>query len=143
MLTCPMARCRAANVASADVCVGCGTPLANYSRMVAHGAQLFNRGLAAAADHRMSEARDLFAAVVLWFPTDLVARNAYALACYCQSDKAAARRSWQAVLERSPRDERAIRGMLLLETPEPAAAAAPKHGKKQRKKSTKSKKKRK
>jgi len=106
--------------------------------MGAHVAQLFNRGLAAAAGQRMNEARDLFAAVVLWCPNDLEARNAYALACYCQSDHAEARRSWNAVLARSSRDETATRGLLLLEQPRrPARAAPARTGRKNRRKAKK------
>jgi Flp pilus assembly protein TadD len=124
MVTCPASRCRADNDDAAGACTSCGTPLASYARVASHAAELFNRGLTAARARRMKEARDLFAAVVLWCPADLEARNAYALACFCQGDKAEARRSWEAVLARSSRDNVARRGMLLLDRSRPTTGAA-------------------
>lgn len=117
MLTCPASRCRVGNDDSSETCIGCGTPLESYARVASHAALLFNLGLAAVAEKRMKEARDLFAAVVLWCPNDSEARNAHALACYQLGDKAEARRGWEAVLARSSRDETASRGMLLLDQP--------------------------
>jgi len=125
-LTCPATRCRAENDATAEVCVRCQTPLRGYARLSAHAANLFDRGLAAGREGRLREARDLLAAVVHWCPTDLEARNAFALACLLQGDKDEARRSWEAVLARLPRDEVATKGMVLLQQPPGPAKKRPK-----------------
>jgi tetratricopeptide (TPR) repeat protein len=115
---------------AAETCRGCGTPLESYARVASHAANLFNQGLAAASERRLKEARDLFAAVVLWCPNDSEARNAYALACFQQGDKAEARRGWEAVLARSSRDELAARGMLLLDRPKRPPGSSSKSPKK-------------
>jgi len=126
-LTCPATRCRAPLDSAVDACPRCGTPLLSYARLAAHPATLFNRGLAAARGGRMREARDLFAAVVHWCPLDSEARNAYALACLRSGDKAQARKAWEAVLEASPRDAVALKGVQLLAAPaRPAAKQATK-----------------
>ena len=90
------------------------------ARIRAHAATLFNDGLAAARDRRPREARDLFAACVLWYPNDLEARSALALACWETGDHEAARRHWESALEQRPSDRRARRGLALV-----AAAGVP------------------
>jgi len=91
------------------------------ARIRAHAATLFNDGLAAARNRRPRDARDLFAACVLWYPNDLEARSAFALACWETGDHEAARGHWESVLEQRPSDGRARRGLALLE----AAAGVP------------------
>jgi Flp pilus assembly protein TadD len=115
LLTCPASRCRAENEPDAEVCVRCQTPLRSYARLSAYPAALFNRGLAAARAGRLGEARDLFSAVMWWCPLDLDARNAFALACFRQGDRAEARRNWGQVLARSPRNEVALQGLAMLD----------------------------
>lgn len=104
---CPVALCRHENPHSAESCARCRTPLAGYARLRAHPAYLFNRGLAAAREARFATARDCFAAVVLWCPTDTDARNALALACLHLGDPAEARKQWTEVLRRRPDDPKA------------------------------------
>jgi len=91
------------------------------ARIRAHAARLFNNGLAAARDGRPAAARDHFAACVLWYPHDLEARSALALACLESGDRAAAGEHWRQVLDQRPNDRTARRGLALLEVPEPAA----------------------
>jgi len=119
LLTCPASRCRAENEPDGEVCVRCQTPLRSYSRLLAYSAALFNQGLAAARAGRLSQARDLFSAVMWWCPMDIDARNAFALACYQLGDKAEARRSWGKVLARSPSNEVALRGLAMLDRAAP------------------------
>lgn len=127
-LVCPVSRCGAANEPGASRCVRCELPLDGYGRLVAHPADLFNQGLAAARAGRLRTARDLFSAVVRWCPLDLDARNAFALACFELGDEEEARRSWDEVLARSPHDETARRGLAELDRgtrPGRAAATRP------------------
>jgi hypothetical protein len=113
-IVCPVAGCGAENDAGTEVCVGCLTHLAGYIRLLLHPRVLFNRGLRAARAGDSGDARDCFAAVVLWQPDDLSTRNAYALACMDARDRPAARRAWEEVLSRSPRDSMATRGLSAL-----------------------------
>lgn len=113
-IICPVSLCRAENEAHAAVCVRCQTPLRSYVRLYSYPARLFNLGLAAARQGQLTQARDLFAAVVYWMPMDLEARNALALACFALNDAEAARQHWQTVLARSATDPIATQGRLLL-----------------------------
>lgn len=110
-LQCPVPRCGTGNEFAAAECAGCGTPLTSYARVSAYPAKLFNRGLAAASEGRLAEARDLFAALVHWCPLDLEARSALALACLDLGDSEAARRHWELVLSRRPGDTMAAEGL--------------------------------
>ncbi|RFS86990.1 hypothetical protein D0T12_01660 [Actinomadura spongiicola] len=114
VIPCPMARCRADNPFDADECERCGTPVRGHARLTAYTAYLFNRGLAAARAGRLTVARDHFAAVVHWCPTDTEARNALALAGYRLGDVTEARRHWELVCERRPDDPLARRGLSLV-----------------------------
>lgn len=113
-IVCPVPGCGAENDTGTEVCVGCLTPLSGYIRLLLHPHALFNRGLRAARAGDSRAARDCFAAVVLWQPEDVAPRNAYALACLSAGDRTAARRAWEQVLERSPRDAIAARGLTAL-----------------------------
>ncbi|MFJ9616184.1 tetratricopeptide repeat protein [Streptomyces noursei] len=80
-------------------------------RMRAHAARMFNNGLAAARNGRPDLARDFFAACVLWYPHDLDARSALALACLESGDPNTAREHWEQVLDQHPGDLKALRGL--------------------------------
>ncbi|MFI0735051.1 tetratricopeptide repeat protein [Streptomyces sp. NPDC021225] len=120
---CPVALCRKENTYGTEVCAGCGTPLSGYARLHTYPAHLFNRGLAAAREGRLTTARDCFAAVVLWCPGDTEARNALALAGLRLDDPDEAHRQWAEVLDRRPGDPKATRGLARLA--ELAALAEP------------------
>ena len=113
-ILCPVGGCGAENDLGAEVCVGCLTHLAGYIRLLVHPHVLFNRGLQAALAGDCRGARDCFGAVMLWQPDDVRTRNAYALACLHAQDWPAARRAWEEVLSRSPRDAFAMRGLSAL-----------------------------
>ena len=81
---------------------------------------LFNMGLAAAKEGRISQARDLFAAVVNWCSLDALARNALAMACFAQKDYKEARKQWEAVLARTPEDPIATKGLVSIASATPA-----------------------
>jgi Flp pilus assembly protein TadD len=85
-----------------------------HQRIRAHAARLFNEGLAAGQAGQAVAARDLFAAIVYWYPYDLEARNALALACLESGDDQTARGHWAYILSRRPDDTKALRGMILL-----------------------------
>lgn len=110
-VVCPIEGCGTPNDPSAEVCAGCLTVLAGYIRVTAYPDVLFNRGIRAARHGDSHTARECFAAVALWLPDDRRARNAYALACLDAGDRAAARRTWDEVLERWPDDPVAPRGI--------------------------------
>ncbi|GAA1557070.1 hypothetical protein GCM10009678_45100 [Actinomadura kijaniata] len=112
---CPLPRCGADNPPDAEDCAGCGTPVRGHVRVTAHAARLFNEGLAAAREGRDAMARDRFAAVVAWFPADVEARNALALAALRLGDRREARRQWEAVRERRRGDGLAGRVLSLLD----------------------------
>jgi hypothetical protein len=90
-------------------------------RTRAHAAKLFNDGLEAARAGCPARARDCFAAVVQWYPHDLEAMGAMALACLESDDAEQARAHWEYVLARRPRDARALRGMEMLDGKSPEA----------------------
>lgn len=113
-IVCPIAGCGAENAAAAEVCVGCLTPLAGFSRLSSYPEALFNEGLRAARQGDSARARDHFAAVVLWHPHDVGTRNALALACLETGDAGAARTAWDEVLRRAPGDALALRGLAAL-----------------------------
>jgi Flp pilus assembly protein TadD len=113
-LRCPLPRCGAENGFDVETCAGCGTPLRGHARLAAHGALLFNQGLAAAREGNLTAARDLFAAVVHWCPLDMEARNALALASFQLDDVDEARRQWELVRERRPADRLATQGLGML-----------------------------
>lgn len=121
---CPMPRCRADNPFDADDCARCGVPLRGFARLSAYPAFLFNRGLAAAKEDRLSEARGYFAAVVHWCPADNEARNALALAEHRLGNLDEARRNWEAVRARKAGDRLAGLG-LSLATPDPGPGPDP------------------
>ncbi len=113
-VNCPALGCGGENDVRAEVCRHCLTPIEAYCRLALHPLTLFNRGLTAARAGEMALARECFAAVVFWQPEDLAARNAHALACLEARDDAAARQGWREVLERSPTDAFATRGLAAL-----------------------------
>lgn len=113
-IVCPIAGCGAENHAAAEACVGCLTPLAAFARLSMHPESLFNAGLQAARSGDVVAARECFAAVVLWQPDELRARNAHALACLDAGDAQAARGAWEEVLARAPGDTLASRGLAAL-----------------------------
>lgn len=113
-IVCPIAGCGAENPVGADACVGCLTPLAGFGRLLLHPAALFNQGLRAAREGDSALARECFAAVALWLPHDVTTRNAHALACADAGDLVAARGAWEALLQRSPGDPLALRGLAAL-----------------------------
>ncbi|MFD5780572.1 hypothetical protein [Streptomyces sp. NPDC126933] len=111
---CPVALCRKENAYGTEVCASCRTPLSGYARLHTYPAHLFNQGLAAAREGRLSTARDCFAAVVHWCPGDTEARNALALAGFRLGDRDEAHRQWTEVLDRRPGDPKAARGLARL-----------------------------
>ncbi len=117
-IVCPIPDCRTENESGADVCVGCLTPLAGFGRLLLHPASLFNQGLRAAHRGDSALARECFAAVALWLPHDVTTRNAHALACLDAGDVAAAHAAWTEVLQRSPADRIALRGLAALPPPD-------------------------
>lgn len=114
-IACPSTTCRFENAASAQSCERCSTPLAEYARLLAFPAQLFNLGLQAARDGNLTKARDLFSAVVCWCPFDIEAKNALALACFLLDDRGEAKRQWDRVIQASPNDVKATAGLLELD----------------------------
>ena len=86
-----------------------------HVRIRAHAARLFNDGLAAARNGLPTVARDHFAACVYWYPHDLEARSALALACLESGDRDTAREHWRQVLDQRPSDTKALRGLALLD----------------------------
>lgn len=121
---CPI-QCGASNEPDAECCVGCGSPLHNHTRLTAYAAQLFNRGLVAARAGELSEARELFAAVVHWAPQDRKARNALALASFELGDEDRARHHWNRVLAQRPSDSFAATGLRRLDDAAPDPVDAP------------------
>lgn len=114
-LTCPQRSCRAENDARNEVCVNCQTPLQGYALLATYPDLLFNRGLSLARANHLTQARDLFAAVVYWCPNDVEARNALAMACFALGDRSQAQRQWERVLKDSPADALAKQGIGALE----------------------------
>ena len=101
-ITCPESTCHAENDASREICTRCQTPLRSYAKLLTYQAHLFNRGLEKARAHEFQQARDLFAAVIWWCPTDWEARNAFAAACFSLDDLDQAQLQWEHVAEHSP-----------------------------------------
>lgn len=122
VIICPVAGCGAENEAAAEACVGCLTPLAGFGRLSMHPEALFNRGLRAARAGDSALARECFAAVVLWMPHDIRARNAHAMACLDARDGRTAGRAWREVLARAPGDRLAVRGLAALARARPTRA---------------------
>lgn len=120
IVACPESLCRAENDARNERCSRCDTPLRGYVKLLNHRNHLFNQGLALARSGEFAPARDAFAAIVAWCPTDTEARNALALACFSQRDEPAARQHWQKVLEQSPNDKAAHAGLAALQVSETA-----------------------
>ena len=114
-LTCPQRFCRAENDAHNEVCVSCQTPLQGYALLATYPDLLFNRGLSLARANHLTQARDLFAAVVYWCPKDVEARNALAMTCFALGDRSQAQRQWERVLKNSPTDAIAKQGIDALE----------------------------
>jgi hypothetical protein len=121
---CPVTTCRMENDPQAITCIGCHTPLQEYTRLLFYPSQLFNDGLAAAHDGRLKQARDLFASVVQWCPRDIEARNALAMACFALKDWSEARRQWGIVLVQFSDDPIAKRGQTALADRERKIASA-------------------
>ena len=113
-IRCPVDGCGAESEPGAEVCGACLTQLDGYIRLSLYPQSLFDRGLHAARAGDSATARDCFAAVVLWQPDDLRARNAYALACLQARDTAAARRAWENILSHAPGNSLALRGLAAL-----------------------------
>jgi TolA-binding protein len=110
-IPCPVSACRAENDIGNIHCVVCGVTLREYVRLYLHTAHLFNAGLSKARSGQLSEARDLFVAVVYWCPGDREARNALASACLAQEDRMEATKQWREVLQRFPSDPLATQGL--------------------------------
>lgn len=110
-LICPIGSCRAENDWQAEACVCCGIPLQGYKRLLVYPSQLFNTALTEARRGQLRRARDLFAALVHWYPIDIEARNALAMACLALGDRVEARSLWETVLAQSPNDPLAQRGL--------------------------------
>jgi len=108
---CPVGTCQTENELHADVCVRCGIPLQGYKRLKFYPSHLFNTGLAKARDGQFRQARDFFAAVVLWYPMDVEARNALAMACFAQGDNNEAYQQWSIVLQQIPTNFTALHGL--------------------------------
>ncbi|RMG22386.1 MAG: hypothetical protein D6732_25855 [Methanobacteriota archaeon] len=79
---------------------------------------------------KLQLARDYFAAVVHWCPTDIEARKALALVCFKLGDKESAMEQWQSVLDRFPDDQMAKQGMKALERIQKDTVTRPKKQKK-------------
>lgn len=128
-MQCPIATCRAENILPAELCVRCGIPLQEYTRLLYYPARLFNAGLSAVREGHMQQARDSFAAVVQWYPRDSEARNALAMACFALHDWAEARQQWEIVLVQVPQDVIAQQGLAALATQArtPAHSAKTRH----------------
>jgi tetratricopeptide (TPR) repeat protein len=114
-IICPSIACSTLNDIKAETCVKCGLPLGEFTYLTLYPYKLFNMGLAAAKENRMSEARDLFASVVYWCPKDIEARNALAMTCYTLGDLVAARSHWEKVLKQSSSDSIALQGISSIE----------------------------
>lgn len=114
IIRCPVVLCRRENPYGTELCAGCRTPLSGYARLHTYPAYLFNQGLALAREGHLTAARDCFAAVVLWCPTDTEARNALALAALHLGDPLEAHRHWTESLSRKPGDPKATRGLARL-----------------------------
>ena len=115
-IRCPIARCGAEYAPGAEVCPACDSPLWNYARLAAYQSHLFNQGLTAAKTGHLTLARELFAAIIHWCPTDHEARNALALANFHLGDLPTARHHWELVLSRRPHDPLATHGLDTLRT---------------------------
>jgi tetratricopeptide (TPR) repeat protein len=115
-LTCPLGTCQSANVSNAEFCERCGLPLQAFARVSAFPSILFNMGLSKAKEKQISEARDLFAAVVYWCPKDVEARNAFAMACFVMEDYNKALNQWEIILKQSPSNILAKRGLLAIDS---------------------------
>jgi hypothetical protein len=126
-IPCPASACRAENDMSNTHCIECGIALREYVRLYLYGAHLFNAGLRNAQSGQFHQARDLFAAVVHWCPTDREARNALAAACFSLGDKTGARDHWQEVLRRFPADPFATQGLEHLARTERHSAKMKRH----------------
>lgn len=96
------------------VCSNCGMPVGEYLRLRGRPDALFNGGLQAARRGDYVLACELLSAVVHWCPSDLEARVALGFAYYHSSNAAAARRHFEAVIDRAPGNEAAGRGLGLL-----------------------------
>ncbi|WP_242888456.1 hypothetical protein [Actinomadura litoris] len=118
---CPFPRCGAENDHDAAECGRCGAPVRSYALLSGYSAHLFNRGLAAARENRLAEAHGYFAAVVHWCPSDIEARNAFALACQALGHADEARDAWEEVLRRRPGDRLAGLGLTRPDAPDPPA----------------------
>jgi|SRR5579859_1128894 len=110
-IPCPTSTCFAENDVEAEVCGRCGVVLRPYINLLLYPAQLFNQGLQEARAGSFARARDLFAAVVYWCPSDKNARNALAAACFELRDLVEAGRQWEIVLFSSPTDVFARQGL--------------------------------
>jgi thioredoxin-like negative regulator of GroEL len=113
-LPCPAQTCRSENDIENTTCVSCGIPLREYFRLYLYPAHLFNQGLKKAREGQFAQARDLFAAVVHWCPTDCQARNALAATCLELRDTQQARCQWEEVINLSSKDDFARQGLAVL-----------------------------
>lgn len=110
-LICPIGTCQTSNDLHAETCIRCGIPLQGYKRMKIYSSQLFNDGLVKSRSGHYREARDVFAAIVCWYPMDIEARNALAMVCLAQKDFEQASQQWNIVLQQSPSNAIARQGM--------------------------------
>jgi Flp pilus assembly protein TadD len=113
-IACPIATCRTENDMQVEICISCGTPIRSYIRALVYPDHLFNEGLASAHQGKMTLARDLFASVIHWRPTDKEARHALAMAHLALGNKADAQFQWETILKQFPDDTLARRGLLAL-----------------------------
>ncbi|GHO65074.1 hypothetical protein KSC_039660 [Ktedonobacter sp. SOSP1-52] len=113
-IICPAENCRTANDPDAEKCIHCGTRIKEYIHIITHQAQLFNEGVTYAHKGDLSRARDLFAAVVYWYPQDIEARAALAMACISVGDLKEAYRHWELILEQAPENTLAQQNIVVL-----------------------------
>jgi len=137
-LVCPVCRSQFEN-GRTEQCPQCQTPLRSYSKLQNHQANLFNLGLAAAKEKKFAQACEYFGAVVHWYPTDINARNALAMACYELGDFERAKFHLETVLDRSPHDEQAKRGIATIDKKKATSKKKSTHKKASRKRKKKGK----
>ncbi len=113
-ISCPIISCRYENDVGNDHCSSCGASLREYSTLTFFPSRLFNSGLEAAKKSQFRQARDYFSAFVLWCPYDREARNAYAMTCLAMDDYQMAEEQWNIILQQTPGDELAQRGLRYL-----------------------------
>lgn len=114
-LICPNCRAQIIYNNETEDCKQCGIPISSYTKLHYYPARLFNLGLSHAKEKKFKKARDCFAAIVHWYPADVKARHALAMACYELNDKDEARSHWNIILDKSPNDSLSKQGITALD----------------------------